>query len=416
MTTALIYPATLPNLITAPVTPAERRLLSDVIGGPQQARGVQRDYLATRQVEWGPFTRAQAEEFERWWRETLVYGGAWFSATWVSPQGRVPLVYQFAAPPKWIYVADGIWRVSAPLHVRGRGSMEPTLLGSYMTWAGAEMWESNQNVAWCYQPDNSPGYAWRYIEGEQVSGSGKIYFEFLVQDATSSAVTPPGGYGFKDAIGVKWIFMNGNLYKSEVSSALLNVKGSYGFQDSQIDTTVRFALDLDSGDGWIGMGNSWASPSNPESGQQPNMVGIVGPIRLLGMGRSTFTDLALTIRSSASQMANAVPEGFHAIGADLTTGVILAKKKLPGWTSSTDWGTVLKGYAYETLNDAVRASEAAYYSIWPGNSRGTYFAVRVADTYADQNWYFASSPDGLPSGIGTSRHRRWPPIRATGQD
>lgn len=118
---ALTYPATLPSLITAPVTPAERRLLSDVIGGPQQARGVQRDYLATRQVEWGPFTRAQAEEFERWWRETLVYGGAWFSATWVSPQGRVPLVYQFAEPPKWVYVADGIWRVSAALHVRGRG-------------------------------------------------------------------------------------------------------------------------------------------------------------------------------------------------------------------------------------------------------------------------------------------------------
>lgn len=117
---ALTYPASLPNPSVSAITPAERRLLSDVIG-PQQVRGVQRDYLGVHDVEWDLLNPVQAEGFDRWWRETLVYGGSWFSATWASPQGYVPLVYQFAAAPKWIHVANGIWRVSAPFHVRGRG-------------------------------------------------------------------------------------------------------------------------------------------------------------------------------------------------------------------------------------------------------------------------------------------------------
>ena len=55
---AVVFPITLPGPSVSVVTPAERRLLSDVTGGPQQARGVQRDYLATQRVEWALLTSA----------------------------------------------------------------------------------------------------------------------------------------------------------------------------------------------------------------------------------------------------------------------------------------------------------------------------------------------------------------------
>ena len=56
--TSIVYPATLPGPSVSMVTPAERRLLSDLTGGPQQARGLQRDYLATQRVEWALLTSA----------------------------------------------------------------------------------------------------------------------------------------------------------------------------------------------------------------------------------------------------------------------------------------------------------------------------------------------------------------------
>lgn len=38
--TAVVYPPSLPGPSVGSVTPAERRLLSDVTGGPQQARSL----------------------------------------------------------------------------------------------------------------------------------------------------------------------------------------------------------------------------------------------------------------------------------------------------------------------------------------------------------------------------------------
>ena len=67
---ALTYPSTLPGPSVSAVTPAERRLLSDV--RPQQVRGLQRDYLATQRVEWDILTAAEAAEFDAWWNDTLI--------------------------------------------------------------------------------------------------------------------------------------------------------------------------------------------------------------------------------------------------------------------------------------------------------------------------------------------------------
>lgn len=117
----VVYPSTLPGPSLSQVTPAERRLLSDVSGGPQQARGVQRDYLAMQRVEWNLLSAAQADEFNVWWRDTLVQGGSWFTSTWPAPQGWVSVVRRFMGVPQWSHMGGGFWRVSAQVQVRGRG-------------------------------------------------------------------------------------------------------------------------------------------------------------------------------------------------------------------------------------------------------------------------------------------------------
>ena len=127
MTTfAIVFPTTLPTPSVSSVTPAERRLLSDLTGGPQQARGLQRDYLATQRVEWALLTADEADAFNGWWRVTLTSGGAWFASTWPAPQGWVSIVRRFVGAPQWTHLPGGMWHVSASVQVRGRG-MPPML-------------------------------------------------------------------------------------------------------------------------------------------------------------------------------------------------------------------------------------------------------------------------------------------------
>lgn len=126
---AVAYPVSLPGPSQASVVPAERRLLSDVSGGPQQARGVQRDYLATQRVEWF-FSASDAAVFADWWKVILVSGGAWFAATWPAPQGWVSLVRRFVGAPQWTHLPGGFWRVNAQILIRGRGVF-PRYMGSF---------------------------------------------------------------------------------------------------------------------------------------------------------------------------------------------------------------------------------------------------------------------------------------------
>lgn len=113
------YPATLPPPSLAIVTPAERRLLSDLGGGPQQARGVQRSYVATQRVEF-VFSAAEAAIFDAWWKTDLDFGGAWFMAAWPAPQGFANSARRFIGVPQWRYLPGGSWRVTAQVLVQTR--------------------------------------------------------------------------------------------------------------------------------------------------------------------------------------------------------------------------------------------------------------------------------------------------------
>lgn len=115
------YPAALPSPSLSAVTPTERRLSSDVTGGPQQFRGLQRDYLAEQRVEWDSLSPTQATALDVWWSAAILGGGSWFACAWPAPQGWVGLTRRFLGAIQWQHIAGGFWRASARVQVRGRG-------------------------------------------------------------------------------------------------------------------------------------------------------------------------------------------------------------------------------------------------------------------------------------------------------
>lgn len=56
-----------------------------------------------------------------WWRDDLIFGGAWFAADWPIPQGLVTAVRKIREQPRWEYVPGGYWALSAMCEVRGVG-------------------------------------------------------------------------------------------------------------------------------------------------------------------------------------------------------------------------------------------------------------------------------------------------------
>jgi hypothetical protein len=119
---AIVYPATLPVPQTSTVTPAERRALSDA-QRPRQARALQRDRLDYERLTFPPMDADHSAIFRAWWKDTLIYGGAWFAAQWPLPRGFVTAVRKFREQPRWEFVPGGYWRVSALCEVRGAGEL-----------------------------------------------------------------------------------------------------------------------------------------------------------------------------------------------------------------------------------------------------------------------------------------------------
>lgn len=123
---AIAYPATLPCPQTAAFTPADRVRRSD-LPGLMQFSGRERDFRGLQEVSF-TFNESEAAIFYVWWRNALLRGGLWFSASdWPVPRGWAQLtVRRFTSPPQWSALGSGFWRVSAATELRGR-SLLPKL-------------------------------------------------------------------------------------------------------------------------------------------------------------------------------------------------------------------------------------------------------------------------------------------------
>lgn len=222
---AIVYPSTLPGPSVSVVTPAERRLLSDLTGGPQQARGLQSDYLAQQAVEWEILTAAEAAAFGSWWADSLTYGGAWFASTWPAPQGWVSIVRRFIGAPKWQHLHGGFWKVTAQVLVRGRGlaPVAPDMVnldgllnagsssGVGVVLSGLDpagvyyLSEPTGQILTAWRP-NAVGHSDTYENVFSVTSSlGTTTF------GTIGSVTPSGGLGYTSAEAARAAFPGGSI-------------------------------------------------------------------------------------------------------------------------------------------------------------------------------------------------------------
>lgn len=115
------YPATLPAPAQAlTLTPVQTRREYGR-PGPWHVRvyGVDRLYTGSVQLV---LIRAQVETFRIWWRDTLALGGAWFAAAWPTQRGAPTQSWRISEPPQYEHIAQGIWRVTFNVEVRGTGS------------------------------------------------------------------------------------------------------------------------------------------------------------------------------------------------------------------------------------------------------------------------------------------------------
>ena len=111
------YPDDLPcPQIETDLQPRERRYISD-IGQVKKLRRFQRDYQATRQNISFVFTPEQARDFQLWYKNDIVEGGAWFYADWPILHKETGISYRFVTRPVWRVLALGNFHVSATVEL-----------------------------------------------------------------------------------------------------------------------------------------------------------------------------------------------------------------------------------------------------------------------------------------------------------
>lgn len=115
---AIDYPAFLPTPQRSTVSPAEGRQLFEQ-NLPRFARAISTENRQFESLQWPAMSSADHEALMDWWKNTLIYGGAWFNATWPLPRGRIAAVRRMMRPPKREYAGKGMWRTTAVCEVRG---------------------------------------------------------------------------------------------------------------------------------------------------------------------------------------------------------------------------------------------------------------------------------------------------------
>ena len=113
----IVFPAGLPNPSLISMQPNERRLVSTVAEGLPKVRRMQRDFTGFEDVRWN-LTVDLDLVFFSWWRDTLINGGRWFTASWPQLNGKAVLV-RFILPPSRRYAGNDYWEITAKLEIRG---------------------------------------------------------------------------------------------------------------------------------------------------------------------------------------------------------------------------------------------------------------------------------------------------------
>ena len=99
------YPSDLPcPQADTDLVPRERRYISD-ISDVRNMRMFQQEFQATRNRINFIFTEEEAREFREWYKNDILYGGAWFLADWPTLDKDKNVPHRFVGHPKyeWLY-------------------------------------------------------------------------------------------------------------------------------------------------------------------------------------------------------------------------------------------------------------------------------------------------------------------------
>lgn len=191
-----VYPDSLPAPSVAPLTAAERRALA-ASGGPFDARALERDVRGTQQITWPVLSAAEDAILYAWWRDTLIFGGSWFSARWPLPSGMRGGVRRFIGTLKRQLVPGGSWRVSAVCELRGRGL--PPGENFVELWLSSVIYPALVIDSYSAAPLAPKGiFQWPPIERYSLSGS--VISGVLTTILRSYTYWPPENYALSSAV------------------------------------------------------------------------------------------------------------------------------------------------------------------------------------------------------------------------
>lgn len=209
------YPAQLPTPQSMTVQPTERRQ-SPAADRPRAARALQRERTRVESVTFPPFDAAEAAVFRAWWRDDLIFGGAWFTATWPGMPGPTAVTRRFVGPPSWSYIGLGRWRVSATIETRdGPPPVAPTALGTITMDAvlnagaspGAALYQS-------FSLDPAAAHWIEFVSGaiSEDSGANWLTFTSVSYDLSGTFDGNVGGSVFRGTAGAAFADTVGQRY------------------------------------------------------------------------------------------------------------------------------------------------------------------------------------------------------------
>jgi hypothetical protein len=117
----LLYPVDLPGPAAWRQNRIERRQMRDLREPADANRLRSRELGLNVDAEWA-YEAAQMAAWKAWFEGALATQAArlrYFTAPLPGRGGILPRVARYMAAPQRVYVGGGIWRITAPLYVRG---------------------------------------------------------------------------------------------------------------------------------------------------------------------------------------------------------------------------------------------------------------------------------------------------------
>lgn len=322
-----VFPPSLPSVSLFELSAAGQRAASPLPGYVQQ-RARTASAWAEGRVAW-VFTEAERAVFEAWFRDDLLRGSAWalikLPITPDSPPcySAVRFPNGYATP----ILADEFWRVDAEIEVRDRFecALEPP--NRPVVWVPDGPWvmSNGDKTASIGSLSNPFPHTYFNLQGSRYQSGGKVYWEVQLND-TSSSANSVGWCGFVTASGYRFACIySGTILQSTGARpdiyALPSTNPYAGATSWGGPRTLRFAVDVDAGQLWVGNESGWlvwtgSVAPNPATGTEPLPLlnPLTEPIRPEIYHLPNFPTFTCTLRSAASEMGYAIPAGFRAIG------------------------------------------------------------------------------------------------------